>query len=528
MQSDHDHHPHPIAALLKADSFEHPVDDIKLVETHISWVILTGQFAYKIKKPVDLGFVDFSSLEKRRFYCEEEVRLNRRLAPDIYLEVVPITRSPGNSPLMNGKVNAIEYAVKMMQFPWEAQLDRILDRNELKPFHLDAFAQIIAIFHKTAQRAATETAYGDLEHLSQPVYENFSQIRDNVSDKTLLQTLVTLETRSHEDIHRLEAVFDQRKADGFIRECHGDVHLRNMAWVRDKPLVFDCIEFNPNLRWIDVISEIAFLVMDLEKRKQSELAYRFLNAYLERSGDYHGLFLLTCYLTYRTLVRAKVEAILSGQSHVPPKEQATAYQSFQDYLELAVQYNQGRPLHLIITHGLSGSGKTTLTQRLIEQLGAIRIRSDVERKRLFGLKAEDNGRAKIQKDIYNEDASQRTYSKLVELADHALEGGYPVIIDAACLKAEQRARFQALASIKRIPYTILEFSFSEATLRHRIKNRTHGASDADLTVLEYQMAAVQKLGPDETHHAIRVDEERMLDISELAKQIESRRIFVAN
>ena len=156
MQSDHDHHPHPIAALLKADSFEHPVDDIKLVETHISWVILTGQFAYKIKKPVDLGFVDFSSLEKRRFYCEEEVRLNRRLAPDIYLEVVPITRSPGNSPLMNRKGNAIEYAVKMMQFPWEAQLDRILDRNELKPFHLDAFAQIIAIFHKTAQRAATE------------------------------------------------------------------------------------------------------------------------------------------------------------------------------------------------------------------------------------------------------------------------------------------------------------------------------------------------------------------------------------
>ena len=527
MQSGHDHHPDPIAALLKAGSFEHPVDDIKLVETHISWVILTGQFAYKIKKPVNLGFVVFSLLEKRRFYCEEEVRLNRRLAPEIYLETVPVTHSPGKPPLMNGKGKAIEYAVKMMLFPWEAQLDRILDRNELKPLHLDGFAHVIATFHKTAQRAETETAYGDLEHLSQPVYENFTQIRDNVSNKALLQTLVTLETRSHEEIHRLEPVFNQRKADGFIRECHGDLHLRNMAWVNDKPLVFDCIEFNSNLRWIDVISEIAFLVMDLEKRKQSELAYRFLNAYLERSGDYHGLLLLTCYLTYRTLVRAKVEAIRSGQSHVPPEEQATAYQSFQDYLQLAVKYNQGRPLHLIITHGLSGSGKTTLTQRLIEQLGAIRIRSDVERKRLFGLKAEDNGRAKVETDIYSEDASQRTYSKLVELADHALEGGYPVIIDAACLKAEQRERFRSLASIKRIPYTILEFSFSESTLRHRIKNRTHGASDADLTVLEHQMVAVQKLGPDETPHAIRVDKERTLDTGELAKQIETRRIVSA-
>jgi len=527
MQSGHDHHPDPIAALLKAGSFEHLVDDIKLVETHISWVILTGQFAYKIKKPVNLGFVDFSLLEKRRFYCEEEVRLNRRLAPEIYLETVPVTHSPGKPPLMNGKGKAIEYAVKMMLFPWEAQLDRILDRNELKPLHLDGFAHVIATFHKTAQRAETETAYGDLEHLSQPVYENFTQIRDNVSNKALLQTLVTLETRSHEEIHRLEPVFNQRKADGFIRECHGDLHLRNMAWVNDKPLVFDCIEFNSNLRWIDVISEIAFLVMDLEKRKQSELAYRFLNAYLERSGDYHGLLLLTCYLTYRTLVRAKVEAIRSGQSHVPPEEQATAYQSFQDYLQLAVKYNQGRPLHLIITHGLSGSGKTTLTQRLIEQLGAIRIRSDVERKRLFGLKAEDNGRAKVETDIYSEDASQRTYSKLVELADHALEGGYPVIIDAACLKAEQRERFRSLASIKRIPYTILEFSFSESTLRHRIKNRTHGASDADLTVLEHQMVAVQKLGPDETPHAIRVDKERTLDTGELAKQIETRRIVSA-
>jgi len=527
MQSGHDHHPDPIAALLKAGSFEHPVDDIKLVETHISWVILTGQFAYKIKKPLNLGFVDFSLLEKRRFYCEEEVRLNRRLAPEIYLETVPVTHSPGKPPLMNGKGKAIEYAVKMMLFPWEAQLDRILDRNELKPLHLDGFAHVIATFHKTAQRAETETAYGDLEHLSQPVYENFTQIRDNVSNKALLQTLVTLETRSHEEIHRLEPVFNQRKADGFIRECHGDLHLRNMAWVNDKPLVFDCIEFNSNLRWIDVISEIAFLVMDLEKRKQSELAYRFLNAYLERSGDYHGLLLLTCYLTYRTLVRAKVEAIRSGQSHVPPEEQATAYQSFQDYLQLAVKYNQGRPLHLIITHGLSGSGKTTLTQRLIEQLGAIRIRSDVERKRLFGLKAEDNGRAKVETDIYSEDASQRTYSKLVELADHALEGGYPVIIDAACLKAEQRERFRSLASIKRIPYTILEFSFSESTLRHRIKNRTHGASDADLTVLEHQMVAVQKLGPDETPHAIRVDKERTLDTGELAKQIETRRIVSA-
>lgn len=522
MNTADDQDPTLITALMQAEAYKHPVEHIQLVETHISWVILTGPYAYKIKKPMDLGFVDFSSLEKRRYYCGEEIRLNRRLAPQIYLDVVPISCPQGITRIDVGEENAIEYAVKMTQFPTDAQLDRILNTGELEPSLLDAFARLIATFHQKTDRVSKQSDYGDKEHLSRPVFENFYQIRKHTGDASALSNLDLLEKRAREDIQRLGPTFEYRKAEGYIRECHGDLHLRNMAWVNDKPLVFDCIEFDPNLRWIDVISEVAFLVMDLEKRSQSQLAYRFLNAYLERTGDYSGLRVLNFYLIYRTLVRAKVEAIRTMQAHIGPQDKAAAEQAFQEHLQLAVKYTQTRPLQLIVTRGLSGSGKTTLTQQLIERLGAVRIRSDVERKRLFGLNAEDDGKKESEQDIYSAKANQQTYHKLADSAEHVLDSGYPVIIDAACLKEEQRALFRNLASAKKLAYTILDITASKSTLRHRIENRRKGVSDADVTVLEYQITVAQKLGPDELPHAISVDTELPLDMDNLVRQIEER------
>ncbi len=503
---------------MQPEAFDHSVENLRLVETHISWVLLTGNYAYKIKKPLDLGFLDFSTLEKRRFYCEEEIRLNRRLAADYYLETVPITGST-EQPRWGGSGKVMEYAVKMRQFPQDAQLDRILDRGPLPPRYMDAFANLIADFHGQIAVADVSSNYGDPEQVYHPVAENFTQLEKLPATKLLMPQLKALRRWSRERFCRLEPLFKQRKEQGFVRECHGDMHLRNMAWVNHRPLVFDCIEFNPDLRWIDVVSEIAFLVMDLLQRREPELAWRFLNAYLEVGGDYAGMRLLPFYLTYRAMVRAKVAAIRASQPGIPAEDQAQAEQELVEYLQLAQQCSRDPRPMLLITRGLSASGKSTLASQLLEKLGAIRIRSDVERKRLFGMDANNRAGFSFGKGIYNSAASEKTYARLLQLADMLLEAGFPVIVDAAFLKAEQRRPFQILAETRQLPYMILELQASKDTLRQRIQHRTKGVSDADLSILEQQFQLWEQLEPEEQDSAVYIDTEKERQLEPLLRQI---------
>ena len=314
-------------------------------------------------------------------------------------------------------------------------------------------------------------------------------------------------------------MFSQRKADGFVRECHGDMHLRNLAWVDGRPLVFDCIEFNAQLRWIDIISEAAFLVMDLQEREQPRLAWRFLNTWLEGCGDYAGMVVLRFYLLYRALVRAKVEAIRASQAGIAADEQAEVMREFHGYLQLASSYTAvSRPL-LIITRGVSASGKSTLTQPLLEELGAIRIRSDVERKRLFGLAPGSAGQADVGAGIYTAAAGKQTYTRLVELGKDVLGAGYTVIIDAASLQLQQVARFRELAQTQQVGFVILEFRASPDILRERIARRARGVSDADRTVLEHQLTNWQELSDEDQAYCIRIDTEFTVDIDQLVAQI---------
>jgi hypothetical protein len=510
--------PSLIAALMKPIAHDHFVKKCELIETHASWVILTGMIAYKIKKSINLGFLDFSTLEKRRFCCEEELRLNRRLAPEIYLGLAPIYGSP-EQPKWTEDGKAIEYAVKMAQFPQEAQLDRALARGKLQPNHIDAFACLIAHFHQQIAIAGTDISFGNPDRIRKPVLENFLQIRRHISEGEMLEPLTELETWTRTGLNTLEPVFAQRKSEGHIRECHGDLHLRNLAWIGDAPVVFDCIEFNPDLRWIDVISDAAFLVMDLQDRRRPGLAQRFLNQYLEHTGDYCGLRILPFYLTYRALVRAKVNAILAKQPGISTRLRSEAEKDFCDYLQLAKRYaRQGRP-HLIITHGMSASGKSTLTQPILEHIEAIRIRSDVERKRRFGMKPEANGRAAFGKGIYTDESADWTYTQLTELAGHILDAGYSVIVDAAFLKTDQRQRFQRLAAAKLAPYIILEFMASPETLRRRIVERPKSASDADLAVLEQQIRNRQPLSESERPYTLAIDTETPFDVRSLSEKI---------
>jgi hypothetical protein len=493
-----DHLPELIRSLLDPACYDHAAGRVRHIETHISHLLLTGEFAYKIKKPLDLGFLDFSTLDKRRFTCEEEVRLNRRLAPAIYLGVVSITGTPA-APRINGPGEAFEYAVKMRQFPANATLDQLDAQGGTTASMVEAIAQTIARFHRQdCARAPADSPWGTPEKIWQPVAENFHHVAPLLASPADRQQLDTLHAWSAAEHARLAPLMVARRRDGFVRECHGDLHLGNLAWVDGRLLVFDCLEFNPALRWIDIQSEVAFCYMDLMQRGHPDWAWLFLNLWLEQTGDYAGLALLRFYAVYRAMVRVKVAALRAGQT--AGAERDTALAEAHTLLDLATALTGAEPVRLDITHGLSGSGKTTVTRTLMQTPGGVRLRSDVERKRMAGLDAMAKSGAGVGQDLYATDATQRTYRRLAELAGRVLDAGWPVIVDATFTARWQRDLLRETARARDIEFRILDFLVPVATLRERVvqRSRTGGdASEADLAVLQHQLESQEPLGPDE-------------------------------
>lgn len=464
--------------------YPHAAKSVRLNETHISWVLLAGRYAYKIKKAVDLGFLNFISLASRRYYCEEEVRLNRRLAPEIYIDVVPIGGVPETPEF--GALPAMEYAVRMRRFPASNELDKLAARGKLIPRHMDNLAATIANFHSNLPAVETGSALGSAKTIHSTLSRVFDTLAPLLSDNEDAERATAIRHASEHEYDANEAYFERRHAQGFVRECHGDLHLGNIVLIREQPVPFDCIEFDPALRWIDVMNEIAFTVMDLLRWKVPELAYRLLNAYLEATGDYAGVRLLRFYLAYRAMVRAMVSAIRTGQAGLSNRVKAEALADFRIFLALAAEcLAQHRPA-LIITHGLPGSGKTTFAQIALERLQAIRIRSDVERKRLFGLSPLADSRSHPIS-IYSAEATQLTYARLHELARELLSAGFPVIVDAAFLKQDEREYFRQLANELGARFVIASLQASPGALRARIIRRqaaSNDASEAGLAVLE--------------------------------------------
>jgi aminoglycoside phosphotransferase family enzyme/predicted kinase len=501
-----------IESLLQPDVYPHAVNKPKLVETHISWVILTGPFAYKIKKPVNLGFLDFSTLEKRKHYCEEEVRLNSRLAPDTYLDVITINGST-DKPVLGGKGPAIEYAVKMRQFNPDDELDKVLERGELKTEHMYLLAEKVSSFHSEIAIAQSDSTFGTPESILEPCIENLDQIKAIEFDTLITRQLGIIRQWTLDTWKTLIPVFLQRKREGFIKECHGDLHLHNMALADKDILIFDCIEFNPNLYWIDVFNEIAFTVMDLDDHDHSDLGSAFLNRYLEITGDYEGLQVLRFYRVYRAMVRAKVACIRLQQeqnSTLP----GTAENEFRQYQSLALRYIQIETPHLFITHGLSGSGKTTVARKLALEAEVIHIRSDIERKRLFDLHETERSDSAVNAGIYTESASDRTYQHLADITRLVLESGYSIIVDAAFLDRKKRANFRKIATELAIPFHILDCSATEQELRQRLVARNRegtDASEANPDILDYQLQHTEKLDKAESQLAITVDTEKSID-----------------
>ena len=496
-----------IKVLLRPGAWDHLVSAVELVETHISWVLLTGDYAYKIKKPVDFGFLDFSSPEKRLHYCREEVRLNRRLAPEIYLDVVSICGSP-DQPVVAGDGAAFEYAVRMHQFDMRCGFDRLLESGRLTREHMDKMAKVLADFQESTKVATAGALHGSPLAVLEPIQENFFQIRESLRDMDcagkMLPPVENLERWSLEKFRRLEPVIAGRRALGFVREGHGDLHLRNIIEWNGRVIAFDCIEFNPNLRWIDVISELSFLLMDLDDHDSPQLSRRLLNAWLEYTGDYSALQLMRFYQVYRAMVRAKVASLRLLQS---TESRETETRDLSNYIALAESYTRPTQPALLITHGLSGSGKTWFSQQLLEAAPVIRLRSDVERKRLHGVERPDRAGDETE-GLYGPAATERTYGYLHDIARQLLGWGYTVIVDAAFLKRWQREMFADLSRQRRVPFAIVHCEAGEETSRQRLQRRQSAgsdASDADIAVFERQQEVLEPLAGPELEMRLRAE-----------------------
>ena len=511
-----------IAALQNPALYPHPVEQFQVIETHISWVILTGPFAYKIKKPVNFGFLDFTELSAREHFCKEELRLNQRLTQGLYLDVLPINGSI-EAPQLGGSGAAIEYVLKMRQFPQSQLLSDVQARGELTEAHIDGLAKQIADFHATTPAVATEHPLCLPQAIVAPMRQNFVQIRPLLSDAADLRQLDALDAWLEASIARLEPLLARRAEAGAIRECHGDIHLGNATLLDSKVVLFDCIEFNEEFRLIDIALDAAFLAMDLEDRGLKALSRRFISAWLELSGDYDALELLNLYKAHRALVRAKV-ALFSLAHQTDAVQKAVTLRQYRNYANLAESYSAIPSSFLAITHGVSAVGKSHVAMRLVEALGAIRLRSDIERKRLFG-EQKDADLGKLSAGIYSQDASAATYQRLHQLAESALRAGFPVVIDATYLKQAQRDAASQVAESCGAPFLILECHAPDEVIASWLEQRQAAGtdpSDATMDVVRAQHASREALTEDELLHSKRVDTHESASLDTLIARIRQR------
>ena len=505
-----------ITALLDPHRYPGAAQQVDLVQTHISWVLLAGDFAYKIKQPLKLPFLDFSTLALRQLRCEDELRLNQRFAPDIYLEVVGIFNTP-QDPQWAGTGAPIEYAVKMRRFNEAARLDRVCARGELQPQHLSDLAGMLAAFHRAAASAPDSSDFGSPPQIDAQAQDNFDNLASVLPDADWSARLSALQRWTQAQMAQLTPLMQARQRSGRVRECHGDLHLANMVLLDGRVRLFDCIEFNENLRWMDVASEIAFTYIDLLAHGQPGLAGWLVNEYLSYSGDYEAAQVLRFYAVYRAMVRAKVAGIRVRQTGPAA---VNDLQEVQAYVALAERLAAPPAPRLVITHGLSGCGKTVASTALLQsdlRAATLRLRSDVERKRLFGLNAtarsgspDTSTRASgpndgLNQGIYTTQAHRRTFGHLQDIAQKLLNAGWSVIVDATFLRQADRAVFEALAQDAGVAFGILAPQATPAQLRERIEARHalgQDASEATLEVLAQQIQVLEPLTAQERQHLI--------------------------
>lgn len=508
--------------LQRPGTFTHPVLQLQVRETHVSRIVLTGQYAYKIKKAVDLGFIDTRTLQSRRELCELELRLNRRLAPDLYLEVVPVVRDASGQLHFGADGVAWDYAVRMRQFDSTQELHLLLTAHDVSMQEIGRLAVRLARFHHDAAVASDDVEYGNVTQTGEIVLGNLRLLLELWDDEQTMPGVSRLIAWTQDTLYRLESLIELRKSAGAVRECHGDLHARNIVRWQGELVPFDCLEFDPKLRWIDVMNDVAFLVMDLMGHERPDLAYAFLSRYLETSGDYEGIRLLSFYSVYRASVRAMVDAM--GAQRISA-QRAEYVLRMRERVHTALQFIDRPAPALLIMHGVSGSGKSWLSERLVGLLPALRIRSDVERKRLAGIDVNSAAERPVGQGLYRAEFSHRTYARLLDCAESCLQGGMSVIVDAAFLEVADRRLFYDLAARLSVQYLIVSCSAAPAVLAARIAERQAkhmDVSDANLAVLEKQMRDTQPLADYERPYSVIVNTAQDAEVSAAINVLQQR------
>lgn len=518
--------------LLEAATYPHPATDLQLRETLISWVALAGPYAYKLKKPVRFEFIDYSTPEHRRAACATEVQLNRRWAPELYLGLSRLAIRDGEPRFEDvDEGDAIpastdgadpaagEYAVRMRRFPAGAELDALVNAGRVGPDALRAFGRDVARWHATAPHDPPAPELGAPAVLLQAARDTLGALHA-AGTPFAHARIDTLERWMTADYARLAPLLQARRDAGCVRECHGDLHARNVVCEEDRLIAFDGIEFDARLRWIDVAGDVAFLVMDLHRLARPDLAYAFLDGWLEASGDLDAPAGLRWWLAYRALVRAKVDALRAAQ--VPDSAEAREdWRECERLVALAEDFAWRPPGALFLTVGPSGSGKSWLAARLADALPAVRLRSDVERKRLAGLEADARSGSAQDAGLYAADATERTYARLLAGALALTSAGFDTIVDATYLDAQRRTDVATAARARGLRHAWLECEAPLGTLRERVRTRRGDPSEATLEVLDRQLQHRTPLTLAERSRAVRVDTGGDVDVAAVAAALRS-------
>jgi len=460
--------------LLESRAYPHHPAKVELLQTQMSFVFLTGEYVYKVKKPVDLGYLDYTTLEKRKHFSEQEVLLNRRLCPDVYLAVVPITKRGGRHGV-EGEGKALEYAVKMRQLPQEKMMDRLLAQGLVTPAMVERVARLLAEFHSRAATSPHISAFGSLDYVKTNTEENFTQTEPYIGRTVSREKYQALKDYAYGFLQRHADTFQQRVEGDHIRDCHGDLHAAHICF-EDGVKIFDCIEFNDRFRYGDTASEVAFLAMDLDHHGFPALSRAFVEAYAQASGD-RGLWdVLVFYKLYRAHVRAKVEGFKADAPHIPQEERERALQAARGYFDLALAYARRK---LAITVGMVGTGKTALARALGERLGWEVVSSDAVRKALAGLPPTQHHYEAFQEGLYSPAFTRRTYEELFHRARNILLQGDSVLLDATFRSRSLREEAALLAREAEAEFFVLETLCPEEVIRERLEQRAGEASFSD-------------------------------------------------
>ncbi|MFH1101419.1 MAG: AAA family ATPase [Methanobacteriota archaeon] len=474
-----------LTSLCDPKFYDVPVSKVRVIQTHISFVALTGSYAYKVKKPVNFGFLDFSTLEKRKYFCEEELRLNRRLCPDVYLDVLPVT-SEDDTLRLNGKGTVVDYALKMNEFPQENIMTNLLQKGRITEETIEHICSILVDFYAKEKRSPEIDEYGKLAAVKQNIDENFKQTTSVVDVTIPNKTYQFLKDANAEYFKKKSEVFDQRIREERIHDCHGDLHSGNIVVSGKKIFIFDCIEFNKRFRFCDVASDIGFLAMDLDYQNQPYLSSYLINCYREKSGDTSLFTVLNFYKSYRAYVRGKVLGFQLSDPHVESARKqeivstAGKYFALSEYYARLFSLDVSHPKSLLfVVSGLTGTGKSTVAAKIAVDYHACQINTDVVRKQRAGVDVFERHHDQFNTGLYDPRNVDATYTSVIEEARKRLVKGENVVLDATFQKQKYRELARMLAQDTGSMLILVYCRCPDAVVKHRLLERVKKKSISD-------------------------------------------------